>query len=176
MGFLFFGQKEADGLRALFLQELKDLYWAEKALTEALPEMQANASSEELITALEEHTVETRNHITRLEEVFAKMGEKPETKKCKAMDGLIAEAREVMAESAEGVVRDAAIISCAQKVEHYEISSYGTLRSYALTLGKVDVANLLEQTLVEEKEADDTLTAIAEARVNSMAAKEDKNK
>lgn len=167
-----FGEKEIDGLRTLFMAELKDIYWAEQALTEALPEMQANATSEELVTAIEEHLVETQNQVARLEMVFAKMGETPETKKCKAMAGLIAEAKEVMGEAEAGIVRDAAIIACAQKVEHYEIASYGTLRSYALTLGKTDVANLLEETLVEEKEADDTLTALAESRVNAKAARE----
>jgi ferritin-like metal-binding protein YciE len=167
-----FGPKEADGLKALFMAELKDIYWAEQALAAALPEMQSMATSEELATAIEEHLVETKNHATRLEEVFALMGEKPSTKKCKAMAGLIAEANEVMAESEEGVVRDAAIISCAQKVEHYEIASYGTLRAYALTLGKRNVANLLEATLVEEKETDDILTALAERHINEEAAKE----
>lgn len=168
-----FGSEQATGLRELFMAELKDIYWAEKALISALPEMRKNASSEELYTAIDEHIVETQNQIARLEQVFALMGEKAEGKKCEAMDGLITEAQEMMDETEKGPVRDAAIISCAQKVEHYEIASYGTLMTFAGTLKEKEVAELLEQTLVEEKETDAILSQIAESVVNLDAVEQE---
>ena len=127
------------------------------------------ATSEDLVDALEEHLSVTEGQISRLEQVFEGMGKKAVAKKCEAMDGLIREAEEIMNEAEEGMVRDAAIISAAQKVEHYEIASYGTLAAFAKTLGFTDAVELLEQTLNEEKEADVTLTEIAEEYVNFEA-------
>jgi ferritin-like metal-binding protein YciE len=162
--------KEANGLRELFVAELKDIYWAEKALVKALPKMAKKATSEELVSAIDEHLSVTENHVSRLEEVFELIGEKAVAKKCEAMEGLIKEAEEIMEETEEGVVRDAGIISAAQKVEHYEIASYGTLMAFAATLGENDAADILKQTLEEEKEADESLSAIAESSINVEAA------
>jgi ferritin-like metal-binding protein YciE len=159
-------------LGKLFEDELKDIYWAETALTKALPKMISNATSEELSQALEDHFAETEEHVTRLEKIFSIIGKEVESKKCEAMAGLIKEAEELMAESDSGMMRDAAIISAAQKVEHYEIASYGTLRSFAQTLGLSDAVSLLETTLDEEKTADATLTRVAESAVNLEAAGE----
>jgi len=160
---------ESDGLFELFLNELKDMYWAEKALVKALPKMAAKATSDELQEAIENHLSETEQQVERLEEVFELIGEEAKTKKCYAMQGLITEAQEIMEEAEEGMVRDAAIISAAQKVEHYEIASYGTLKTFATVLGEDEVADLLEETLNEEKNADETLTEIAESSVNTQA-------
>jgi ferritin-like metal-binding protein YciE len=161
----------SEGLRELFVTELKDIYWAEKALVKALPKMAKKATSEELVAAIEEHLAVTENQVSRLEEVFELIGEKAVAKKCEAMSGLIEEAEEIMSET-EGVVRDAGIISAAQKVEHYEIASYGTLVAFAETLGESDAADILKQTLEEEKEADMSLTQIAESAINVEAAEE----
>ncbi len=166
------GSSQADGLRELFEDELKDIYWAEKALTKAIPKMIKNATSEELINALEEHLEVTKGHIERCEQAFELLGKAARAKKCEAMEGLTKEAEEIMESTAEGVVRDAGIISAAQKVEHYEIASYGTLCAFAKTLGEDEVANLFEQTLNEEKEADQTLTGIAESSINVEANEE----
>lgn len=163
---------QADGLRELFEDELKDIYWAEKALTKAIPKMIKNASSEELISALEEHLEVTKGHVARCEQAFELLGKPARAKKCEAMEGLTKEAEDIMESTAEGVVRDAGIISAAQKVEHYEIASYGTLCAFARTLGENEVADLLEQTLNEEKEADKSLTGIAES-INVEANDED---
>ncbi|ASS48747.1 MAG: hypothetical protein A3D31_06630 [Candidatus Fluviicola riflensis] len=160
------------GFKKLFLDELKDIYWAEKALTKALPKMVKQASSTELIEALEDHLAVTETHIDRLEQVFDIIGEKASGKKCEAMEGLIAEAETIMEETEEGVVRDAGIISAAQKVEHYEIASYGTLVAFANALSESAAADLLEDTLNEEKEADQTLTEIAMSSINIDAANE----
>ena len=159
----------SEGLRELFVNELKDIYWAEKALTKALPKMMKKATSEELAGAIEDHLKVTEEQVTRLEEVFEMIGTKAQAKKCEAMDGLIKEAEELMKDSEEGTVRDAAIISAAQKVEHYEIATYGTLAAFAKTLGEEDAAMLLAETLNEEKEADETLTGIAESSINVEA-------
>lgn len=167
------GLSQESGLRKLFLDELKDIYWAEKALVKALPKMAKKATSSELVSALEDHLAVTETHVDRLEQVFDIIGEKAAAKKCEAMDGLITEAEEIMKETEDGVVRDAGIISAAQKVEHYEIASYGTLVSFANTLGESDAAELLEQTLDEEKEADQALTEIAESSINLDAASEE---
>jgi ferritin-like metal-binding protein YciE len=158
------------GLRELFVAELKDIYWAEKALTKALPKMQKKASSEELQSSLEDHLRVTEEQVTRLEQVFELLDVKPQAKKCEAMAGLIKEADEIMGETEQGVVRDAGIISAAQKVEHYEIATYGTLCAFAKTLGENEAADLLAQTLEEEKEADETLSQIAETSINVEAA------
>lgn len=162
-----------NGFRELFLNELKDIYWAEKALTKAIPKMVKKASNDELIAALEDHLAVTETHVERLEQVFELIGEKAAAKKCDAMEGLISEAEGIMEETEDGVVRDAGIISAAQKAEHYEIASYGTLVSFANTLGETDAAALLEETLNEEKEADQTLTEIAESSINIDAAGEE---
>ena len=160
----------ADGLRELFVDELKDIYWAEKALTNAIPKMINNATSGDLIQALTKHLAETQNQVARLESVFRSIGEEAETKKCEAMSGLIKEAEEIMEGTEEGVVRDAGIISAAQKVEHYEIATYGTLRTFAKTLGEDEAMSLLQQSLDEEKGADHKLTEIAESHINAEAA------
>ncbi len=160
----------AQGLRELFVDELKDIYWAEKALTKAIPKMIDNATSSDLIQALTKHLGETQNQITRLERVFSSIGEEAETKKCQATAGLIEEAEEIMDSTEKGVVRDAGIISAAQKVEHYEIATYGTLRTFAQTLGEHEAMTLLQETLYEEKGADHKLTEIAESHINAEAA------
>jgi ferritin-like metal-binding protein YciE len=163
-------QDDSSKLHKLFEEELKDIYWAEKALTKAIPKMIKNATSEELIEALEDHLEETEEQVKRCEQVFEILGKSPQAKKCEAMAGLIKEAEELMSDSDKGVMRDAAIISAAQKVEHYEIASYGTLRTFAKTLGLDDAADLLEETLNEEKNADETLTGVAESAINVKAA------
>jgi len=163
------GSKVAQGLRDLFEDELKDIYWAEKALTKAIPKMAKNATSEELVNALKDHLEVTNGHVERLEESFRLLGKTARAKKCEAMAGLVKEGEEIMENTEEGVVRDAGIISAAQKVEHYEIATYGTLRAFAKTLGEDEVATLLQQTLDEEKEADETLTEIAESSINVEA-------
>lgn len=162
----------AAGLTELFEDMLKDIYWAEKALTKALPKMAKNATSEELVTALTDHLEVTKQQVTRLEEVFETIGKKAQAKKCEAMAGLIKESEDIMESTEEGVVRDAGIIAAGQKVEHYEIATYGTLCSFAKTLGQDDVAELLQQTLDEEKEADELLTTVAESAVNISANEE----
>jgi len=160
------------GLQQLFEDELKDIYWAEKALTKALPKMLKKITSSELAEAVENHLAETEEHVTKVEEVFELLGQKAQAKKCEAMDGLIKEAEELMSEN-EGVTRDAAIISAAQKVEHYEIASYGTLVAFAKILGLDDAAEILESILEQEKNADQTLTEVAESAINIEAAGED---
>ena len=163
----------AQGLRDLFEDELKDIYWAEKALTKAIPKMIKNSTSEELVTALKEHLAITEEQVTRLEQVFESVGTKAQAKKCEAMDGLIKEAEEIMESTEKGVVRDAGIISAGQKVEHYEIATYGTLSAFAKILGEDDAVSLLEETLNEEKEADEKLTEVAESSINIEAATDD---
>jgi ferritin-like metal-binding protein YciE len=156
-------------LKDLFETELKDIFWVEKTLVKAIPKMSKKASNEDLVNALDDHLAATQEQVTRLEEVFDSVGIKAQAKECKAMKGIIDEGEELMEEMEEGPVLDAAIISAAQKVEHYEISSYGTLCAFAKTLGHDDAADLLSQTLEEEKEADETLSAIAEALINAEA-------
>ena len=163
----------AQGLRDLFEDELKDIYWAEKALTKAIPKMIKNATSEELINALSENLEVTQEQVKRCEQVFDILGKPARAKKCEAMAGLIKEAEEIIESTEIGVVRDAGIISAGQKVEHYEIASYGTLCAFATTLGETEAAELLQQTLQEEKDADKTLTEVAESSINVEAADED---
>lgn len=160
----------AQGLRDFFEDALKDIFWAEKALTKALPKMAKNATASKLINAYENHLKETEEHISRLEKIFESLGLKAVGQKCDAMEGLLKEADSIMEETEIGVVRDAAMIAAAQKVEHYEIATYGTLRAYAMTLGEDHIANLLSKTLEEEKNADVTLTEIAMADINLEAA------
>lgn len=165
----------ATGLRDLFEDSLKDIYWAEKALTKALPKMIKNATAEELVAAITDHLEVTKGQVARLEEVFTSIGVKAQAKKCEAMDGLIKEAQEIMEETEEGVVRDAGIIAAGQKVEHYEIATYGTLCAFAKVLGENEAADLLMQTLNEEKEADSKLSEVAESSINLNAAEEDES-
>ncbi|KAF2518060.1 YciE/YciF ferroxidase family protein [Flavobacterium foetidum] len=160
----------AAALNELFEESLKDIYWAEKALTKALPLMVKNASSVELKDALDNHLTETEGQIERLEQVFKLIGQKATAKKCDAMEGLIEEAKGILEETEAGVVRDAGIIAASQKIEHYEIATYGTLRQFAETLGMPEAATLLEQTLDEEKGADKKLTDVAVNAVNLEAA------
>lgn len=163
----------AKGLHDLFLDQLKDIYWAEKALTKAIPKMIKNATSQELKEALTDHLDVTEEQVSRCEEVFAAVDMKAVAKKCEAMEGLMKEATDIFESTEAGSVRDAGIICAAQKVEHYEIATYGTLVAWAKQLGETEAASLLEETLNEEKEADVTLTEIAEANVNEEAEERD---
>ncbi|MES2544165.1 MAG: ferritin-like domain-containing protein [Bacteroidota bacterium] len=160
----------AKSLRDLFEDSLKDIYWAEKALTKALPKMAKNATAPELKQALENHLNETIQHISRLEEIFKLIGKKAVAKKCDAMAGLIEEGEGIIKETAIGDVRDAGIIGASQKVEHYEIATYGTLYAFATALDEDEVSRILLDTLKEEKNADVTLTEIALAHINIDAA------
>ena len=157
-------------LMELFEDGLKDIYFAEKALLKAIPKMIDNATSEELIDALTNHLAETENQVVRLESVFKSVDKKAEAVKCEAMVGLIKEATEIMEECQEGSMRDAGIIAAAQKVEHYEIATYGTLRQFAETLGLTEAVSLLEATLEEEKAADVKLTEVAVEAINIEAS------
>lgn len=162
-------------LNELFLDELKDIYWAEKHLAKALPKMIKGATSEELKTTIQNHLTETENHITRVEAAFKSIGEKAVAVKCEAMAGLLKEAEELLTETEKGTMtRDVAIISAAQKVEHYEIASYGTMSTLANVLGYQEVVELLEANLAEEKNADSLLTQVAETTVNTPAKSEKK--
>lgn len=152
----------------LFLDELKDLYSAEKQITKALPKMAKAASSTELRTALENHLEETKGHVERLEQIFETLGKRGTGKTCEGMKGLLEEGSEVLGEVAKGPVRDAGIIGAAQRVEHYEMAGYGTVRSMAKLLGKTQIMSLLEQTLSEEKTADEKLTQVSKG-VNQEA-------
>lgn len=155
-------------LHELFRNGLKDIYWAEKALTKALPKMIKNATSEELVEALTNHLQETEGQVTRLEETFYSINEKPVAKKCEAMAGLIKEAGEIIDECDKGGMRDAGIIAAGQKVEHYEIATYGTLRAFAEIMGHDEAVNLLQQSLDEEKAADEKLTEVTMGAVMVM--------
>jgi ferritin-like metal-binding protein YciE len=163
----------AEGLRELFIDSLKDIYWAEKALIKALPKMAKNATSENLVKAIQDHLAVTEEQKERLEKVFSLVGEKAVAKKCDAMEGLIKEGESIMEETEKGPVRDAGIIAASQKIEHYEIATYGTLAAFAVTLGEDDAVLLLEKTLAEEKEADTLLTDAAYNTINFDAAEED---
>ena len=166
-----YGMEESK-LMKLFEDSLKDIYWAEKALTKALPKMVKKASSPELIGALESHLAETEEQIKKVEQVFEIIGKKAVAKKCEAMNGLIKEAEEIMKDTDDGAMRDAGIIAAGQKVEHYEIATYGTLRTFAEILGLNDAAAILEEILEEEKSADEKLTEIAVNTINIQAAEE----
>jgi len=161
---------QSSELMQLFETELKDIYWAEKALTKAIPKMIKNATSPELVEALTNHLEETKTQIGRVEQVFEIIGKKATAKKCDAMEGLIKEAEGIMEDCKKGPMRDAGIISAGQKVEHYEIASYGTLRQFAETLKLNDAAGLLQMTLDEEKAADAKLTEVAVSAVNVEAS------
>jgi len=154
---------KANSLRDLYVEQLKDLYDAEHQLIKALPKLAEASSSDELRNAFEEHLDKTRQHAQRIEQIFEGMGQKAKAQKCKGMEGLVREGSEVIKEEdIDGEVKDAALIAAAQRVEHYEIAGYGTVRTYANLLGENEAANLLQQTLDEEKEADQTLNEIAE--------------
>jgi ferritin-like metal-binding protein YciE len=155
-------------VKRLYVDELKDLYSAETQLVKALPKMAKAASSDELRHGFEEHLEQTRGHVERLEKVFKTLGESPKGKTCKAMQGLIEEGAEVIAEDFEGSLMDAALIGAAQRVEHYEIAAYGTVCAFAKELGESDQAELLSETLEEEKETDEKLTELAE-QINKKA-------
>lgn len=161
-----------DSLEMLLQEELKDLYDAEKQLTKALPKMIKKATSEELRAALDEHLGQTEQHVERLEQAFEQLGIPARGKKCKGMQHLLAEGDDAIGEAEEDATRDAVMIAAAQKVEHYEISGYGTARTWAALIGNSDVAALLDEILEEEKEADQRLTQIAESVVNPAAAEE----
>ena len=166
-------QETNSQLRKLFEDSLKDIYWAEKALTKALPKMQKAATTEELKNAIREHLAQTETQVTRLEQVFQLIGKKAEAKKCDAMEGLIKEGESIVEETEDGsMTRDVGIIMAAQKVEHYEIATYGGLAQIATTMGLDDVADLLNETLEEEKETDELLTGIAENNINWEAEQE----
>lgn len=156
-------------LNELLEEELKDIYSAEKQLLRALPKMARQASSEDLRSALEEHLEVTRGQVNRLEQVFESLGSTAKAKTCKAMQGLIEEAEEILEEDADEAVSDAGIIAAAQKVEHYEIASYGTVRTWARLCGENEAADLLQATLDEEGEADKRLSVLAENFVNPRA-------
>ena len=154
-------------LQEFILDSLKDIYWAEKHLTKALPKLQKAATTDELKQAFQDHLEVTQEHIGRLEEVFGILGKKAQAKKCEAMEGLTKEADSIIEETEKGSkTRDVGLIMAAQKVEHYEIATYGGLVQLAKTMGMNEVADLLGQTLAEEKEADQTLTDIAENNIN----------
>lgn len=167
------GKMEDSEFHEFFVDELKDIYWAEKHLAKALPKFKKAATSPELAAAFEKHTVETKTHIETLEKVFELLEEKAQAKKCDAMEGLLAEADSIIEDTDSGtLVRDAGLILAAQKVEHYEIATYGTLRVFAENMGHTEVVDLLSQTLEEEKATDVALTQIAEGFVNKQAASE----
>lgn len=160
-------------LEELFIDSLKDIYWAEKHLTKALPKMQKAVSSEKLKEAIGTHLEQTKNHVSKLEDVFEKLGRAARAKKCEAMEGLTKEAESIVEETEEGTAtRDVGVIMAAQKVEHYEIATYGGLVTLAKTLGFDEVSEILASTLAEEKETDSLLTEIAVNNVNYEAADE----
>ncbi len=157
----------SQGLHVLFGGQLMDIYSAEKALISAIPRMIKYATTEELVKALKFHLEETNEHVARLEEVFTSFGEKPKGKRCKAIEGFMSEAEELIQNSENDMIRDVAIISACQKIEHYEMATYGTLCSWARTLGESDAASLLQDSLEEEIEANQVLSEIAESHINA---------
>ncbi|GAB3420479.1 YciE/YciF ferroxidase family protein [Niabella aquatica] len=159
----------AEALKDFFEDGLKDIYWAEKALTKALPKMQKNAASANLKKAIGDHLEETKSHVTRIEEVFKTLGKKAQAQKCDAMDGLLKEGENIIKETQPGPVRDAGIIAASQKVEHYEIATYGTLATYAKLLGNKEGLKLLLETLKQEKSCDTLLTKLAKSEINLKA-------
>lgn len=160
-------------LEKYFTDSLKDIYWAEKALTKALPKMKNAATTEQLQSAINEHITQTAEHVKRLEQVFELLGQKPQAKKCDAMEGLIKEGESIVEETEKGsMTRDVGIIMAAQKVEHYEIATYGGLVQLATTMGQDEAASILAQTLEEEKQTDQGLTEIAENDINWEAEQE----
>jgi len=171
------GSGQASGntqLEKYFHDALKDIYWAEKHLTKALPKMQKAATTDELKSAIEEHIVQTQEHVSRVEQIFELLGKKAQAKKCDAMEGLVKEGESIVEETEDGsMTRDVGIIMAAQKVEHYEIATYGGLVQLAKTMGLNEAAEILNQTLEEEKQTDAGLTEIAENNINWEAEQED---
>jgi ferritin-like metal-binding protein YciE len=163
---------EIDSLRKLYVDELKDLYSAEKQILQALPRMAKKAQNEKLKKAFEDHRAVTEMQVERLDRVFEMLGKAARGKKCKAMEGLIEEGKEMMQEDMEPEVMDAALIGAAQRIEHYEIAGYGTVRTYAQVLGEKEHVKLLQQTLDEEGNTDKLLTQLAESSINVEAAVE----
>lgn len=161
-----------DTLEKLFVHELKDVYNAEKQIEKALPKMAKAAHNEELRSAFEEHLQQTRDQIKRLEKVFDIMNMNPRSEHCAGMEGIVEECKDLLDQDVEPDVLDAGLIACAQKVEHYEIASYGTIREYAQELGHDDAAKLLGETLSEEEETDRKLTKLATSAVNQKAIHE----
>ncbi|MGI8951570.1 MAG: ferritin-like domain-containing protein [Chitinophagaceae bacterium] len=160
-------------LQEFFVDSLKDIYWAEKHLTKALPKMAKAATTDELMQAFEAHLQQTQEHVSRLEQVFEMIDKKAQAKKCEAMEGLTKEADEIIDETEDGTkTRDVALIMAAQKVEHYEIATYGSLVQIANTMGLNDVSEILGETLQEEKDTDSRLTDIAENNINWEAQQE----
>lgn len=158
-----------DTMQELLCEELRDIYNAEQQMVKALPKLASAVSTPSLQDALQDHLAETEGHVRRLEQIFEVLGQKAAGKKCKGMEGLLEEGAEMTGQSGSEMVRDAGIISAAQRVEHYEIAAYGCAITHARVLGLEEVADLLEQTLVEEKHADERLSTIAEQEVNSSA-------
>ena len=158
------------GLKQMYIDELKDLYNAENQLVKALPKMAKAASSEELRAGFEEHLEQTKGHVSRLEQIFESLGENPKGKKCKGMEGLVAEGSDIIDQDLEDSAKDAGLIGAAQRVEHYEIAAYGTVKAFAETLGHSEHVSLLEETLEEEKETDEKLTKLAQG-INVQAGK-----
>ncbi|MCW3074500.1 MAG: ferritin-like protein [Flaviaesturariibacter sp.] len=166
-------QSEESMLKDLFIEELKDIYWAEKHLTKSMPKMRKGATSEELASAFENHLAQTAEQIARIEEVFEMLETTARAKKCDAMEGLVKEAQSVLEDTPKGsAVRDVALIIHAQKIEHYEIASYGSLVQLAKTMGRNDIADVLQVTLDEEKTTDQLLTQLAESGINISADNE----
>lgn len=166
-------QKGGTEFREFFIDELKDILWAEKALLKALPKMRKAATGKELAASFESHLSETENQISTLEQVFDMMGEKPKTKKCDAMEGLLSEAESIISDTEKGsAIRDAGLILAAQKVEHYEIATYGTLAAFADAMQEAKVAKLLRSILRYEKKSDKMLTILALESVNEEASEE----
>lgn len=159
----------AKELKDLFEDSLKDIYWAEKALVKALPNMMKNATNEKLKKAIEDHLAETETHVERLEACFEALGKKAQAKKCDAMQGILDEGKSIIEETEPGAVRDAGIIAAAQKVEHYEIATYGTISAFAKVLKEEECLQHLLQTLKEEKKCDELLTKVADTNLNSKA-------
>lgn len=160
---------EMNSLEKLYVEQLKDIYSAEKQIEKALPKMARKATSDELRTAFEEHLQVTKQQIDRLEKLFDRMEKTPRGKKCKGMEGLLEEGQEMMSEDADEDVMDAGLIAAAQRVEHYEIAAYGTVRSYAEILGDKHAAQELQRSLEEEREADEKLNQVAMSTVNVEA-------
>jgi len=164
--------KDVKTMEDLFLEEIRDLLDAEKQITKALPKMAKAATSQELADGFDEHLEQTRGHIERLEQIFSEMGAKSGGVKCAGMEGLLKEGEEMISLTAAGSVRDAGLIAAAQRVEHYEMAGYGAARTFAQLLGRDEAAELLQETLDEEKETDEKLTEIAESMVNERALSE----
>ncbi len=165
---------ENSQLEKFFHDQLKDIYWAEKHLTKALPKMAKATTTEDLKTAIDDHLAQTEEQIVRLEQVFELLGKKAQAKKCDAMEGLIKEGESAVEDTEDGsMTRDAAIIMASQKVEHYEIATYGSLVQLAKTMGQDEIADILQTTLDEEKETDQNLTSLAESCINYEAATEE---